>query len=201
MSDSGANPLRVVSFTTVFPRPDDGSMGLFVRNRLEAIARTGDSVEIIVVSPIPFIEYSGFLSQRRLRQPDAVEERDGAVLVHRPRWIYPPFAGAGNALFLFFFSLRTLFALRRSFRFSLIDAHFGFPDGVAAWLLATVCGRPYTITLRGNEVVHVRHRWRRLLLRHALRRAGLAIAVSERLRGFAVSLGVDPERAVTVPTA
>src|SRR5439155_3789219 len=56
-----------------------------------------------------------------------------------------------------------------------------------------------TVTLRGSEVEHAQGRTRRLAMAWALRRAGRVIAVSERLRQFALSLGVSPNAAVTIP--
>jgi glycosyltransferase involved in cell wall biosynthesis len=61
------------------------------------------------------------------------------------------------------------------------------------------CRRPFVITLRGSEVIHGRYPLRRLLMGWGLRRAARVIAVSERLRQYAISLGVDPQRTATVP--
>jgi glycosyltransferase involved in cell wall biosynthesis len=80
-----------------------------------------------------------------------------------------------------------------------IDAHFGYPDGVAAALVAGALGLPCSITIRGNEMVHGQDALRRGALRWAFQRATRIIAVSDELREFAVSLGTPPERAVAIP--
>ena len=89
--------------------------------------------------------------------------------------------------------------MRRRFPFELIDAHFGFPDGIAAWLLAGSLGVPYVVTLRGNETLHARYRVQRILLQRAMQNAARVICVADNLRKFAISMGVDPAKAVTIP--
>ena len=57
---------------------------------------------------------------------------------------------------------------------------------------------PFTVTLRGNETMHAEHPRRRKLMAWSLRKASRVIAVSERLRRFALQLGVESERAKTI---
>ena len=89
--------------------------------------------------------------------------------------------------------------LRRRFPFQIIDAHFGYPEGIAAALLAALTGSPFTITLRGSEFLHGRYPLRRYLMRWALRRASRVIAVSEQLRQLAIGMGADPARTRAIP--
>ena len=89
--------------------------------------------------------------------------------------------------------------LRRQIRdgrdFDLIDAHYFYPDGVAAVLLGRALGRPVVITARGDDLdliatYAVPRRWIRWAARHA---AGL-ITVSSGLKRRLVALGTAPER-------
>jgi teichuronic acid biosynthesis glycosyltransferase TuaC len=89
--------------------------------------------------------------------------------------------------------------LRRHYRFQVIDAHFAHPEGVAAALLAAVFHCPFMVTLRGSEQLHGEHWLRRLWMGWALRRASRVVAVSERLRQFAIALGVPASRTITIP--
>ena len=91
--------------------------------------------------------------------------------IFHPRWMAIPFGGALNAIALYAQMLRPARKLRRRFPFELIDAHFGFPDGIAAWLLAGSLGVPYVVTLRGNETLHARYRVQRILLQRAMQNA------------------------------
>ena len=81
----------------------------------------------------------------------------------------------------------------------MIDAHFGYPDGIAAWMLAKTIGCPFVVTLRGSELLHAKYHLRRFWLRRALQAAARVITLSGQLRDFTISLGVPPEKVVTVP--
>jgi glycosyltransferase involved in cell wall biosynthesis len=125
--------------------------------------------------------------------------RDGAAEVLHPRWLYLPGSGSLTPLLLGLELLWPVVRLRRKFSFQIIDAHFGYPEGIAAALLAIITRSPFTVTLRGSELLHGRYPLRRLLLRWALRRANLVIAVSEQLRQLAIEWGADPARARAIP--
>jgi glycosyltransferase involved in cell wall biosynthesis len=94
-------------------------------------------------------------------------------------------------------ALRRLFAqiLQARFRFDLIDAHYFYPDGVAAVLLGRSLGKPVVITARGTDVnlIPAYRVPRRLVNWAAARAAGLA-AVSEALRERLIELGVPGSR-------
>ena len=153
--------------------------------------------EVVVVAPIPVMAYSK-TRRKNNRRGVLSAYRDEALGVLHPIWVYPPMGGVVNAFFLFLWLLWPIWRLRRRFAFDVIDAHFGHPEGVAAALLATVFGCPFTVTLRGHETVHGLYRWRGQAMRWALRRAARVIAVSERLRQFAIAAGVPTERTVTI---
>jgi len=189
-------PLRILTLATCFPNPVDPIPGTFIRSRLQNMTPGAD---IWVVAPIPALNYS------KLRHGGAIAggipsyEEDGALRVSHPRWFYPPLGGLFNAFFLFVQLIRPIRRLRVGFPFQLIDAHFGYPEGIAAALLSIVFRRPFTVTLRGSEVDHAAKPVRRLGMAWALRRAALVIAVSERLRQFSLELGVDERRTALIP--
>ena len=183
--------LSILTFTIVFPRPGEPNLGLFVRARAAAIARRA---EVHVVAPVALVEYGNPAGMFPKAVP-ATRQESGMSVAH-PRWFYLPSPQALAPLLLF---LGAWTAVRRARPFDVIDAHFGHPTACAAALLARATGRPFTVTLRGSEPVHARSRTQRALLAWALRRAARVIAVSSRLREFALSLGVNPARAVTIP--
>jgi teichuronic acid biosynthesis glycosyltransferase TuaC len=85
--------------------------------------------------------------------------------------------------------------LRERFRFDLIDAHYLYPDGVAAVMLAERLGKPAVITARGTDVnliadFRLPRRW----MRWAADRAAGIVAVSEALRARLVDLGIAAGR-------
>src|SRR6185312_8217526 len=83
-------------------------------------------------------------------------------------------------------------------RFDAIDAHYAYPDGVAAIWLGQRLGLPVAVTARGTDVNLIpQYRVPRLLIRHAIRGATALIAVSAALKEVLVELGAPPDK-VTV---
>jgi glycosyltransferase involved in cell wall biosynthesis len=192
---TGRRP-RILSFTTVYPNPIDPGRGQFVRSRLQHLAQFA---EVKVMAPVAALDYGGAKSGKFFGANVPYHREDGNIEVLHPRWLYPPMGGSMNGMCLFAMTVNTARRLRREFAFDVIDAHFAHPDGVAASLIAASLGCPYTVTLRGNETMHAEHPLRRYWIRKALTGAARVITVSERLRQFAISLGVRPERTKTIP--
>lgn len=196
--------MNILSISTVFPNPSEENLGLFVRARLEGLAARAS---VRVLAPVPLVDYARIRASRGDRPVCPPCPREGRLEVFHPRWFYPPGGGVLNALFLFLRLLAPAWRLDTASPIDLIDAHFGYPDGIAAALLAAWPGpggtprprRPFTVTLRGNEIMHGRYRFRRMAMRWALRRAARVIAVSEALREYAISLGVEPSKTRTIP--
>ncbi len=183
-------PLSILSFTTVFPRPGAPAFGVFVQSRLLKIAELS---KVRVISPVAWIEYGNPAGRIPRNVPSG--RSVGMLEVRYPRWFYLP----GLAFLTPFFLAACALPRVLSERFDVLDSHFGHPDGIAAAFLAWVCRRPFTVTLRGNETMHAKHPAIRRMMGWALRRAARVITVSSRLGEFAVSLGVDPGRVVTIP--
>lgn len=186
--------LRVLSLSCVFPNTLDPQYGIFVRSRLQAL---GELAEVRVFAPIPLFDWARYAFRRREAVPE--QRQDGNLQILHPRWFYPPLGGGFNAIFLFFRLLWPMLRLRAEWQFDLIDSHFAYPDGIAAAMLSAVTGVPFSITLRGNEVMHARLPFRGVLIGWALRRAARVIAVSESLREFAIRKGVAEERVKVIP--
>ncbi len=189
-----STPPRILSLSTVFPRPDEPRFGLFVARRLEHLARLAP-VEAVV--PVPWLETSGPRPQVPRLHGQRTAQR-GPLTVHYRRWAYPPGLGAVHPAWMAAQLLPFLRRLRARFAFDLIDAHFGFPEGVAALRLARRLDVPFTVTLRGNEPAHAGSAPKRARMAAALQRAAAVIAVSGPLREFAVSLGAAPDRCVVI---
>jgi len=189
--------MKVLSLSITFPNPVSPQRGIFVRSRL---ARLANIAEVKVISGVQFVNYWRLRAGQKASSRDIPARRvDEGLEVFHPRWLAIPFGGGLNGIALYAQMLGPARKLRRRFPFDLIDAHFAFPDGIAAWMLAGSLGVPYVVTLRGNETFHARYRVRRMLLQRAMQNAARVICVADNLRKFAISLGVDPARAVTIP--
>lgn len=130
----------------------------------------------------------------------AVEERHGLV-VHHPRFLAVP--GLGMATNPFAYERAVARVVRRLVaagqRFDLIDAHYLFPDGVAAVRLGRRFGLPVVLTARGSDTSLFPRYWLPgLMIRRALAAADGLIAVSAALKEGLVALGVPAERVVVL---
>jgi glycosyltransferase involved in cell wall biosynthesis len=88
--------------------------------------------------------------------------------------------------------------VRAGFTFDLIDAHYLYPDGVAAVRLGEEFGKPVVITARGSDVSQLpQYSWPRRLIRDAIARSAAVIAVSSGIADGLIALGA-PRSKVTV---
>ena len=183
--------LKVLLFSMVFPNAAQPHYGVFVRERMRGLPA---DVEVRVVAPTPWFPFVARL-RPGLRPAVPREEVQEGVPVLHPRFLsFPGFLKCLDGLLMFLGALPTVIRLRRDFRCELIDAHFVYPEGLAAALLGLVLRVPLTITLRGMLPLLVPFRLRRPQLRFALKRAVRVIAVSESLKRDAVALGVPAEK-------
>jgi glycosyltransferase involved in cell wall biosynthesis len=170
-------------------------LGVFVQARLHALARFG---MVKVIAPIAKLDYS-HPKRKWWCGPDVpIVHNDGVLDVRHPRWLFPPGGTPLNVLCLVIRLLPLLRQLRKEYPFDLIDAHFGYPEGAAAVLLAAAFKVPFIVTLRGSEPMFASYRFRRLCMRWALRRAAAVIAVSDELARFGIRLGAPAERVHTI---
>ncbi len=187
-----APPIRLLTFSTLYPNAAQPTHGVFVENRLRQLVASG-VVEATVLAPVPF-----FPGRHRADVP--AEERRHGLTVHHPRFLAIPRLGmALSPALLEAAAVRAIGRLLGAgLRFDAIDAHYFFPDGVAAVRLGRRFGRPVVVTARGSDIsLFPRFRIPRRLIRQALGTADAAVAVSAALKEAMVKLGAAPGR-VTV---
>jgi glycosyltransferase involved in cell wall biosynthesis len=189
--------IRVLTFTTLYPNAAQPVHGVFVENRIRHLAASGEAA-IEVVAPVPWFPFTAPLFGRyaAFARAPRRETRAGLV-VHHPRYpVFPKF-GMTLAPQLLYRAVRPFIArlLREGPGFDLIDAHYAYPDGVAASLLGRDFGLPVVITARGTDVnVIPRYAAARKQVVAAVGRAAGLITVSADLKQILVGLGAAPER-------
>jgi glycosyltransferase involved in cell wall biosynthesis len=171
--------------------------GIFVENRLRSLLGSGE-VAALVVAPVAWFPFGHQMFGRyaTFARVPGEELRHGVTVLH-PRYPLIPRVGMSSAPFLMYAALRHLLAeiLKARFRFDLIDAHYFYPDGVAAVLLGRSLGKPVVITARGTDVnLLPEYRMPRRLVRWAAAQAAGLITVSEALRERLLELGVPGSR-------
>jgi len=181
--------LRLLTFSTLYPNPAQPNHGVFVENRLRHLVGTG-AVDATVLAPV------AWFPGRRLPVAPAEEMRHGLRVLH-PRWLSVPAIGMRAAPWLLYVAAARALGrlIGAGARFDAIDAHYLYPDGVAAIRLGRRFGLPVVLTARGSDVTQFPdYPFARRLILDAVRRAAAVITVSAGLRDALIALGAPPEK-------
>lgn len=190
--------MKILTFSTLYPNAQFPSHGIFVETRLRHLLANFNDVSTQVVAPVPWFPFSGHRFGRygKLAQVPHTELRHDIQVLH-PRYIQLPKIGMNLApQFLAKASLSVLKNLIASgFDFDIIDAHYYYPDGVAATTLGKQLGKPVVITARGSDI-HLIPQFskpREMILRSA-QDAAASITVCEALKSEMTRLGAEPSK-------
>lgn len=189
--------IRTLLFSTLYPNSVRPGHGIFVETRLRQLLASGQ-VETRVVAPVPWFPFrhEAFGEYARHAAVPAREMRHGLDVAH-PRYLLLPKVGMNSAPTSL--ARAGLKAARRliagGFDFDLIDAHYFYPDGVAATMIGRALGKPVVVTARGSDINLIPRydRPRRLILR-AVEDCAATITVSAALKDAIVSLGGTPDK-------
>jgi teichuronic acid biosynthesis glycosyltransferase TuaC len=195
--------MNILVFTSLWPNSEQPSLGIFVKNRIEALARI-DGVDVRVVAPVPYFPklFQSPALPAHWRRIARIDEREmiAGIETFHPRYLVTP------KVCMTFYSrwmargaesrLRRLHAERP---IRLIDAHYVYPDGHAAVLLGERLKIPVVVTARGTDInlfsqmPHIRP-----MIRDTLKRARGVIAVSSALKQRMVELGIEAEKIAVI---
>ncbi|MFO1187839.1 MAG: glycosyltransferase [Alphaproteobacteria bacterium] len=190
-------PLRILTLTTLYPNAAMPNHAVFVENRLLRIVKTG-AVEARVVAPVPWFPVRGRIFGRygTLASVPQQESRNGIAIVH-PRYLVIPKIGFAwqPASYLAAVRREAHALVADGFDFDLIDAHYLYPDGVAAARLGAELGKPVVVSARGSDLNLIAEMpGPRRAIRAALEAADRLIVVSAALGKRARALGVPGEK-------
>ena len=191
--------IKLLTFSTLYPSAVKPNHGIFVETRLRQLGASGEA-ESVVVAPVPWFPFKSerFGEYAKFARTPREEIRSGIRVLH-PRYPLLPKLGMTSApLSLALGARRTLTRLRdEGYDFDLIDAHYFYPDGVAAALLGRYFNKPVVITARGTDInVIPRHALPRAMICWAARHAAANITVCQALKDEMIKLGIDGERIV-----
>jgi len=193
--------MRLLTFSTLFPDEARPNHGVFVENRLRHLVASGEATST-VLAPVPWFpstnpRFGAYATYARI---PAYEQRHG-LAIHHPRYLTIPRVGMSAAPVLLYAAARRALAklLRDGIKFDLIDAHYIYPDGVAAIWLGRAFNKPVTLTARGSDVTELPdYAIPNTLIRRALRDADHLIGVSSALCARMIELGADPAKVTTL---
>ena len=198
---SRAGVRRLLTFTTLYPSHVTPSHGVFVENRLRHLVASG-RVESRIVAPVPWFPFSAkFFGRYANYAKVAVRERRHGIEIDHPRYLVLPKIGMLlTPLFLFLSALPAIKRIQaEEGDFDVIDAHYFYPDGIAAAMLGRVLGKPVTITARGTDINLIpRQNLPRRMILWAARMAAGMVTVSEALRREMIALGIPGHRVRTL---
>ncbi|MEM7571017.1 MAG: glycosyltransferase family 4 protein [Pseudomonadota bacterium] len=187
--------MKILCFSTLYPHAGVPQHGVFVENRLRRLVETG-KVEAKVIAPVPWFPstHAAFGQYALHAKAPLTETRHGIDIVH-PRYVVIPKVGMNITPHLL--AQATVAAAKRmvqsGFEFDLIDAHYFYPDGVAAAAIARALGKPFMITARGTDINLIPQypRARKKVLAVAEDADALG-AVCQALADEMIGLGMDP---------
>ena len=208
--------MRTLLFSTLYPSRERPGHGIFVETRLRELLKTG-RVEARVVAPVPwFPSHHPRFGERAAMARTPHRETWHGINVQHPRYALLPKLGMNTAPLMLALGARAAVQRLREegFDFDLIDAHYFYPDGVAAALLARWFKKPLVITARGSDLNLVaEHALPRRLMAWAAGQAaatvGVSAALAQRLRDIGAPAdrvhvlrnGVDTQRFAPQPGA
>lgn len=192
--------LRLLTFSTLYPNERLPAHGVFVEQRLRKLIASGEAISR-VIAPVPWFPFQNeYFGKYAALAKVPIQERRHDIVVEHPRYLRVP--KVGMSLVPIIMAAAALRYLRahsiEDDSFDLIDAHYFFPDGVAAVILAKQLGKPVTITARGTDLNLIPDYYiPRKMIQWAASEADGLITVCEALKETLTGLGVAGER-VTV---
>ena len=191
--------MRILTYTSLFPNSEQPNHGIFVYQRVAHLARRRGN-EVAVIAPVPY--FPKWLPGEAWRVFARIPRREqiGELPVEHPRYpLIPKISMAPHALYMALGTLSAARHLHKQHAFDCIDAHFAYPDGMAAVLLGKLLGLPVIVTARGTDAtLYPTYRLIRRMLRWTYRRSSGIVAVSESLKRAILTLGIPPERVRTI---
>lgn len=189
--------IKTLLFSSLYPNSKQPRHGIFVENRLRQLLKSRQ-VETKVVAPIASFPLK-FGPFKRYAELDPVPQREllNQIDVYHPRYTVIPKIGhnltpkrmAAAALLV----IREI--INNGFDFDVIDAHYFFPDGVAASIIAKELNKPLAITARGTDInLFADYKTSGAMIKNAAEHSSTIICVADSLRQKLIAKGVNADK-------
>src|SRR5438132_2432011 len=135
---------RVLIYTTIFPNSVQPLWGHFVLERMRHLLPYAD---LSVMAPVPYFPKL-HLNERWYRFSRVPRfERFAEFDTYHPRYLVLPHVGmCTHALSMFLGSVNQVAKNLRAVDVDIIDAHYVYPDGLAALTLASIFRKPVIVS-------------------------------------------------------
>lgn len=193
--------MKILTFTTLFPNAAKPHHGIFTETSLRHQLATGE-MTAKVVAPVPWFPFTHrmFAQYATMAKAPEVETRIG-VEVYHPRYAVLPKMGMRITPFSLAYSAKATIGrlLDEGYDFDVIDAHYFYPDGVAAIMLGKYFRKPVVISALGTDINLIpSYPFGRRMIRWAGDQSASMITVCEALRTEMIGLGMDGNRITTL---
>lgn len=193
--------MKLLTFSSLFPNTVKPSHGIFVETRLRYLLASGQ-VESKVVAPVPWFpsQHPRFGDYAAFSKVPARETRYDIEVTH-PRYLVIPKVGMTAAPWLMAQACKKEIGriIDEGYDFDVIDAHYFYPDGVAAVMLGKYFNKPVVITARGTDINLIpQFTLPRKQLMWAANNAAGMITVCQALREEMIGLGIPGDRIVSL---
>lgn len=173
--------LNILVISYLFPNRAYPNHGIFVLNRLKALAKY---VDIKVINPIPWSPVHGLLGRYRgYGNIPKVDSFDGLDVYH-PRYFSIPRYFKGLENYTYANAVDSVVKdLMKERPFDLVDMHWTFPDLPVGNAIADKYKIPSIVTLRGMEALHLNENaGRPLIVKQGLKNVDQIISLSQELK-------------------
>jgi glycosyltransferase involved in cell wall biosynthesis len=186
--------INALVVTTLYPNRIQFRHGVFVETRIRHLKESGQLVPL-VIAPVPWFPCKSryFPAYSKLIDIPEHEVRDGIDIYH-PRYVVIPKVGMLLTPLLLARSVyRQIKALQKQgYQFDVMDAHYYYPDGVAAAIVARLLKKPLSITARGTDINLISNfPLPRKMILWASKVASVNLAVCEALRQRMLEIGIS----------
>jgi len=189
--------VRILTFTSLYPNNVQPRHGIFIEQRLKHLL-AGGQLEARVVAPVPWFPLRGrLLGAWGDFAAIARAEQLSGITVYHPRYPVIPKIGMSVAPILMASAVKASLQrlMTNGYDFDFIDAHYFYPDGVAAVMLGRWLQKPVVISARGSDInVLPKYTIPRRWIRWAATECDAIITVSRALKDCLYELGTPADK-------
>lgn len=195
--------MNILTISSLYPNTEQPRHGIFIETRMKLFRKQNPDCSITVIAPLPWFPLRNIPASGKgdYRKVATKQQRDD-IRVYYPRYLALPGLGMySNPFFMFIALLNQVKTLQhQGHTFELIDAHYFYPDVIAANWLARYLKLPIVATARGSDInILPSYRWPRKLIKKALLAVTQPVAVSQALADKMHSLLSNSRQIVCLP--
>ncbi|MEK7285822.1 MAG: glycosyltransferase family 4 protein [Nitrospirota bacterium] len=180
---------KLLIVASLFPNAMEPTKGVFLK---QMVSHLRGCFDVSVISPLPWGLKMG------LKRQDIIE----GISVDYPRYFMIPKMMRSLYGLLYGISLfPSVWKMSKRFSWDAIIVTWAYPDAFGMMLINHFMKRPFFVYVLGSDInIYTKFFLRRKMIVYTLKNATRVFSVAEQLREKAISLGVNPDQIVVIPT-